>query len=140
MLRQDKNTMAHSLELRVPFLDHRIIELAFQMPPRLKVRGLADKFVERDLARKMLPRKNVKRSKNPFYFPLEYFQHPQIRDLIGLTLNEAQVKKRGYFDPAAVQFLVDQMRTGEFLYLKQVLSLVILELWHMIFIDKQRMW
>jgi asparagine synthase (glutamine-hydrolysing) len=141
LLRQDKNTMAHSLELRVPFLDHRIIELAFQMPPRLKVRGLVDKFVERDLARRMLPRKNVKRSKNPFYFPLEYFhEHPQIRDLIGLTLNEAQVKKRGYFDPHAVQFLIDQMRTGEFLYLKQVLSLVILELWHMIFVDKQRMW
>lgn len=141
LLRQDKNTMAHSLELRCPFLDHRLIELAFDMPPRMKVRGLADKWVERDLARKLLPGENVKRSKNPFYFPLEYFHESRaIQELIAVTLDEERVRKRGWFDPAAVRRLVDGMAGGEFLTLKQVLSLVILELWHMVFIEKQRMW
>jgi asparagine synthase (glutamine-hydrolysing) len=141
LLRQDKNTMAHSLELRCPFLDHRLIELAFEMPPRFKVRGLVDKWVERELGRRWLPAANVKRSKNPFYFPLEYFhQSGAIQDLIAMTLDPTRVASRGYFDPAAVRHLVEQMATGEFLYLKQVMSLVILELWHMIFIDKQRMW
>jgi asparagine synthase (glutamine-hydrolysing) len=141
LLRQDKNTMAHSLELRCPFLDHRIIEMAFDMPPRLKIRGLVDKWVERDLARKLLPGENVKRSKNPFYFPLEYFHESSpIQELISMTLDEDRVRRRGYFEPASVRHLVEQMKTGEFLYLKQVLSLVILELWHMVFIDKQRMW
>jgi len=141
LLRQDKATMAHSLELRAPFLDHHLIELAFRMPPHLKVRGLVDKFIERELGKKLLPGENVKRSKNPFYFPLEYFhEQPQIRSLIDLTLNEAQVRRRGYFDPQTVSRLVSQMKTGEFIYLKQVLSLVILELWHMIFIDRQRLW
>jgi asparagine synthase (glutamine-hydrolysing) len=141
LLRQDKNTMAHSLELRCPFLDHRIIEMAFGMPRRLKVRGLADKWIERELGRKLLPGENTRRSKNPFYFPLEYFhQSSPIRDLIALCLDEDRIRRRGYFDPAAVRHLVEQMKTGEFLYLKQVMSLVILELWHLIFIDKQRMW
>lgn len=141
LLRQDKNTMAHSLELRCPFLDHRIVELAFDMPPRMKVRGLTDKWVERELGRKLLPGENVKRSKNPFYFPLEYFHESStIRDLVALTLDEQRVRKRGYFEPSAVRRLVACMETGEFLHLKQVLSLVILELWHMIFIDGEKLW
>jgi asparagine synthase (glutamine-hydrolysing) len=141
LLRQDKNTMAHSLELRCPFLDHRMIEQAFRMPSRAKVRGLRDKWIERELGRKWLPPENVRRSKNPFYLPLEYFhEQPRIRELIRMTLDRERVERRGYFDPGFVGWLVEQMETGEFLHLKQVLSLVILELWHMIFIDKQRLW
>jgi asparagine synthase (glutamine-hydrolysing) len=140
LLRQDKNTMAHSLELRAPFLDHRLIELAFRMPPHLKIRGLVDKYVERELARELLPPQNVRRSKNPFYFPLEDFRtRPELEDLVRMTLDPERVRRRGYFDPASVSRLVSLMDTGEFLYLKQVLSLVILELWHMVFIDNQRM-
>jgi asparagine synthase (glutamine-hydrolysing) len=141
LLRQDKNTMAWGLELRCPFLDHRVIEQAFRMPPRMKVRGLRDKWVERELGRKWLPPENVKRSKNPFYLPLEYFhEHPEIRDLIRMNLGRDRVEKRGWFDPGYVAWLVERMETGEFLYLKQVLSLVILELWQRIFIDRERLW
>ena len=141
LLRQDKNTMAHSLELRVPFLDHNLVELAFQMPAHLKVNGLVDKYVERDVARKILPKSNVKRRKIPFYIPLEYFyKNPELRDFIYLTLNRRQVEKRGYFDYRKVRTLIEKMESGEFLYLKQVMALVILELWHLIFIDKQKMW
>jgi asparagine synthase (glutamine-hydrolysing) len=141
LLRQDKNTMAFGLELRCPFLDHRVIEQAFRMPPRMKVRGLRDKWVEREIGRKWLPPENVKRSKNPFYLPLEYFhEHPEIRNLIRMTLSPESVARRGWFEPAYVAWLVDRMETGEFLYLKQVLSLVILELWHRVFIDRERLW
>ena len=141
LLRQDKNTMAWSLELRCPFLDHRVIEQAFRLHPRQKVRGLRDKWIERELGRRWLPRENVKRSKNPFYLPLEYFhEHPEIRDLIRMTLDPERVRQRGWFDPGFVGWLVERMETGEFLYLKQVLSLVILELWHRVFIDRERLW
>ena len=133
--------MAFSLELRCPFLDHRVIEQAFRMPARMKVRGLRDKWIERELGRKWLPPENVKRSKNPFYLPLEYFhEHPEIRELIRMTLGRERVARRGWFDPGYVSWLVERMETGEFLYLKQVLSLVILELWHRVFIDRERLW
>ena len=53
------------------------------------------------------------------------------------TLNETAVKKRGYFDPKKVTALLDNMRrTREFVYCKQVMSLVVLELWHQVFVDK----
>ncbi len=138
IIRQDKNTMAHSLEIRLPFLDHRLIELAFRTPPRLKNNGYRDKIIERRLAKKLLPRAVTHRKKNPFFLPMEFFfEHPQIRRLIEMTLNEDQLKKRGYFEPAYVKELLAKMETREFVYLKQVMSLVILELWHMVFIDKQ---
>lgn len=137
LIRQDKNTMAHSLEIRLPFLDHELIEMAFQMPPHLKAKWFKDKIIERQLAAKMLPPEVVNRPKNPFFLPMEYFYtNPKIKELIELTLNEEQVKRRGYFDPAEVRNLVDGMQGQDFVGLKQVMSLVILELWHMIFIDQ----
>ena len=57
-----------------------------------------------------------------------------------MTLDEDRVRRRGYFKPEAVRFLRERMEAREFIYLKQVLSLVILELWHMIFIDRERLW
>ncbi len=136
IIRQDKNTMAHSLEVRLPFLDHNLIEQAFRLPPHLKNTGLRDKIVERRIAAKLLPPEVTQRKKNPFFLPMEFFfEHPQIQRLINETLNEDQVRRRGYFEPAYVKDLLARMETREFVILKQVMSLVILELWHRVFID-----
>ncbi|MFN3234288.1 MAG: asparagine synthase (glutamine-hydrolyzing) [Gammaproteobacteria bacterium] len=137
IIRQDKNAMAHSLEVRLPFLDHELIELAFKMPPKLKAHFMKDKIIERALAKHLLPKEIVKRPKKPFYFPMDYFfEHPQFNEWVKMTLNPEQVRKRGYFKPEYVANLLEKMKTREFIYLKQVASLVILELWHMVFIDK----
>ena len=139
LLRQDKSSMAHSLELRLPFLDADLVDLAFQMPPHLKLRGLTDKYIERKWAERILPPENTRRSKNPFYLPVEFFfRHPYLRDLIADCLSPASVLRRGYFDPAAVTRLAARMESREFVIIKQVMALVILELWHRIFIDGER--
>ncbi len=136
IIRQDKNTMAHSLEVRIPFLDHNLIELGFRMPPKVKANWRKDKIIERKLAEHLLPREVVNRPKKPFYFPVKhFFEQPQFNELVQLTLNREQVLRRGYFNPDYIQNLLKKMQTREFIYLKQVFSLVILELWHMIFID-----
>ncbi len=141
LLRQDKNTMAHSLELRAPFLDHRLIELAFRMPPGLKVHRLTDKYIEREYARRTLPADAANRPKNPFYFPLEeFYQDPASKELVAMTLNEDAVNKRGYFDYNYIKHLKEKVESREFVYIKQLYSLVILELWHMVFIDNQKLW
>ncbi|MDB6076238.1 MAG: hypothetical protein JWO89_3878, partial [Verrucomicrobiaceae bacterium] len=138
LIRQDKNTMAHSLEYRLPFLDPRLIELAFKMPAHLKINGGTDKYIERKLADKVFPPHIARRPKIPFYLPVEYFlDKPQFKELVNDTLNEIAVKKRGYFNPKKVIALVENMhRTREFVYCKQVMSLVVLELWHQVFVDK----
>lgn len=138
LIRQDKNTMAHSLEYRLPFLDHRLTELAFTMPAQMKIRGKTDKYVERRLADKVFPAHIARRPKIPFYMPVEYFlDQPQFRSLVAETLSESAVRRRGYFRPERVASLIGRMfSTREFLYCKQVVSLVVLELWHQVFIDR----
>ncbi|HEY2573138.1 MAG TPA: asparagine synthase (glutamine-hydrolyzing) [Verrucomicrobiaceae bacterium] len=138
LIRQDKNTMAHSLEYRLPFLDHRLIELAFTMPAHLKINHGTDKFIERQLADKVFPPHIARRTKIPFYLPVEYFlDQPQFKNLVKETLNPDAVKKRGYFDPKKVSALIESMhQTREFVYCKQVVSLLMLELWHRVFVDK----
>jgi len=139
LIRQDKNTMAHSLEYRLPFLDHRLIELAFTMPANLKIRGKTDKYIERRLADKVFPAHIARRAKVPFYLPVEFFlEKAPFQALVRDNLNEAAVRRRGYFDPKQVAALIERMQTTrEFLYCKQVVSLVVLELWHRIFIDRE---
>ncbi len=138
LIRQDKNTMAHSLEYRLPFLDHRLIEFAFTLPAHLKINGNTDKFIERKLADKVFPAHIARRKKIPFYLPVEYFvDQPAFKTLVDECLNETAVKKRGYFDPAKVFNLREKMtKTREFVYCKQVMSLVVLELWHRVFVDR----
>jgi asparagine synthase (glutamine-hydrolysing) len=136
LLRQDKSSMAHSLELRLPFLDNDLVDLAFRLPQRWKLQRLADKVIERKWAERLLPPENTRRSKNPFYLPAEFFMgQPAVARLIERTLNPDALRRRGYFEPAAVQALLGRLADGEFLVVKQVMALVILELWHQIFID-----
>jgi asparagine synthase (glutamine-hydrolysing) len=139
LIRQDKNTMAHSLEYRLPFLDHRLIELAFTLPAHLKINRWTDKVIERRLADKIFPKHIARRTKKPFYLPVEFFfDHPEFKTLVADTLNPEQLKKRGYFNPRKVAALIESMNTTrEFVYCKQVMSLVILELWHRAFVDRQ---
>jgi len=92
-------------------------------------------------AKKYLPPENTKRSKNPFYLPIEYFfGHKGLTELMNYTLDETRIRKRGYFNPAAVRALRSRLDSGEFLYIKQIMAIVILELWHAIFIDQEQLW
>jgi len=128
--------MAHSLEVRLPFLDHRLIELGFELPTALKNNGFRDKILERRIAARLLPPVVTRRKKNPFFLPMEFFfEHRQIAAMIDDTLSEESVRRRGYFEPAVVRALRLRMQGREFVHLKQVMSLVILELWHRAFID-----
>lgn len=137
IIRQDKNAMAHSVEVRLPYLDHELIELAFKINPKFKATFFKDKIIQRQLANKMLPRKITMRPKKPFYFPMQYFsEHSYFNALVDLTLNKNQILKRGYFNYDYIKNLLQKTKNQEFIYLKQIVSLVILELWHMIFIDK----
>lgn len=138
LTRQDKMAMAHGLEARVPFLDHVLVEFLQSVPARLRLRPLGEnKILLRRYARRRLPRAVARRRKRAFYMPAErFYGHASFRRLVAMTLNAGQVEKRGYFAPDAVQTFVAAMNRGGFLTAKQIVALVMLELWHMIFIDR----
>ncbi|NWK57278.1 asparagine synthase (glutamine-hydrolyzing) [Verrucomicrobiaceae bacterium N1E253] len=136
IIRQEKNSMAHSLEYRMPFLDHELIELAFSLPNDWKLHGRQDKWIWRQLAARKLPELVSRRQKQPFYFPLETYASSELfRGFVDDCLSEQAVKQRGYFSWGAVQGLKQSADAGGFLPLKKIMSLVILELWHREFVD-----
>jgi asparagine synthase (glutamine-hydrolysing) len=137
LLRQDKTGMANAIEGRVPYLDHELVEFAATLPPRLKLRRMAGKYILRTYAEKLLPQEVARRKKMPFYVPMEnYFQQSTFQELMAELLSESSVRNRGIFQPPMVAVLREQMRRSEFLLVKQVFSLMILELWFRIFVDR----
>jgi asparagine synthase (glutamine-hydrolysing) len=110
----DRVAMANSVEGRVPFLDHRVIEFANRLPPRYKLRGLREKAVLRRAVEDLLPPLIVNRVKQPYRAPdsQSFFQGGQSAALVQDLLSAERVRSAGYFDSALVGRLVDKCRAG----------------------------
>jgi len=137
--RQDRMSMAHGLEARVPFLDHRLVEFLERVPARLKLRGSSNKWLLRQYTERLLPNGPAFQRKRAFYMPMENFLgHAVFRDWIHDTLSPERVRRRGMFNPAAVASLVQSVDRGDFLTVKRVVALVLLEIWQRTLVDGQR--
>ena len=106
----DRMAMAHGVEGRFPFLDHRVVEFAARIPPRLKLRGLEEKYILRRALGPLLPASIAGRPKQPYLAPdSESFLHaPFVQEL----LSPAALRRSGYFDAAAVGRLAAKCRAG----------------------------
>jgi asparagine synthase (glutamine-hydrolysing) len=131
----DKTAMAATLEVRVPFLNVEMVELAARMPPALKLRGLKRKYILKRAAEKLLPFDVVWRKKAGFGAPFRAWLRGPLRPLVEDLLSEETVKRRGLFRPSEVRRVVEQNYTGREDYSLQVLQLLTLEMWHRTFID-----
>jgi len=137
LLRGDRMTMAHSLELRCPFLDYRLVELlARGVPRRLKLRRLSGKWLLRKLAAPLLPPEVVKRPKWGFKVPTsEWFRGSLLGVLHDVLLSPA-ARSRGYFREKRVRELIDDHAAGRTDQDKRLWILFQLELWHLMFVDR----
>jgi asparagine synthase (glutamine-hydrolysing) len=138
-MKQDKLAMAHSVEARVPFLDHPLVELLAGFPSRVKLRGGANKILLREAAAKMrLPASVTRGRKVPFHLPLRHaIGDRRIRDLVEDNLSRDRVRRRGFVQEDYVARLKEAALSGDYLQGKKLFALVILELWHRIFIDRE---
>jgi asparagine synthase (glutamine-hydrolysing) len=108
----DRSEMAHSIEGRLPFLDHPLVELLCDMPVSMKIRGMTEKYVLREAARPFLTETVYKRQKHPFLAPFEL--KSRMRELVQDTLQPARLSALPFFDARAVQrFLAAEPPTGE---------------------------
>jgi asparagine synthase (glutamine-hydrolysing) len=110
----ERMAMANSVEGRVPFLDHRVVEFANALPARLKLAGLREKAVLREAMRPLLPAAITDRVKQPYRAPdvASFFAGGQPLDYVAAVLGRANVQRAGYFDAAAVEQLVGKCRAG----------------------------
>lgn len=132
----DRMSMANSLELRVPFCDHRLVEFAASIPNDLKIRRYCLKSLFKKSLKGILPERILNKKKQGFMVPIgEWFKKP-LKDYIREVLSEENIRKRGYFDPAYIHRMLNDHFNGRRLYTHQIWSLLMLELWSREFIDK----
>ena len=134
LIKADKITMANSLELRVPFLDHKVLEFAASLPPSYKVGAKQTKRILKAVFAKILPREILTRKKAGFPIPYDVWMRNGLSDAVSDILLSSRAQGRGYFRKGQVERLLRCYKTrGN--YAKEVFSLLIIELWHREFVD-----
>ena len=106
LYKTDRMSMAHSLEVRPPFLDHRIVEFAASLPQNMKIRGLTQKFILKELMRGRLPETVLHRKKTGFDIPAHDWFRGVLRPLLMDTLTPQAIASTGIFDARAIQSLI----------------------------------
>ena len=136
LLKADKMTMANSIELRVPFLDHRLLEFAASLPEHQKVHQFRTKYIAKKALSNQIPEAILRRKKVGFPVPYDQWMRGELRDWARDLLLAPNAQTRTYFDRGSVDRLLrmDEATKG---YPKEVLSLVALELWHQAFLSGQ---
>ena len=106
LYKTDRMSMAHALEVRPPFLDHRIVEFAAGLPARMKIRGNKQKYILKELMRGKLPECVLRRKKTGFDIPTHDWFRGVLRELLLDTLTPEAVEATGIFDTGAIQAVI----------------------------------
>ena len=137
LLKADKMTMANSLELRVPFLDHKILEFAASLPGKYKVHGFTTKYILKRVLSNRVPQEILNRKKVGFPVPYNAWLRTDLKDWIRDLLLDRETLQRGYFNRNCIERLISQNTALGGSYSKELFSLAVLELWHREFLGKQ---
>lgn len=132
----DKTSMSNSLEVRVPFLDYRIVEFIESLPPSLKLRGLTGKYLHKKAMRKYLPSEVVYRKKKGFAHPIAQWLRTSMRPLVEDCLLSKNSSLSEYFNIEYIRTILELDRSGSENYMRHIYLLLSLELWHRKFITR----
>jgi asparagine synthase (glutamine-hydrolysing) len=130
LLQTDRAGMAHGLEIRVPFLDPVVAELARVLPTAARLRGLQTKAILRDAAAPLLPAEIVRGPKRGFVAPAAAWLRGPLRELAADVLSEATLRRQGFLRPAAVQALLARHVAREEDLARPLWALMAFTLWH----------
>jgi asparagine synthase (glutamine-hydrolysing) len=137
LMKQDQMSMATSIESRVPFLDHKLVEFAAALPDGWKLSGLTTKRILRAAMKGVLPESILNRPKMGFPVPFAPWTRGAWNDVVRDVLLDRRSRERGLIDPEAVDRLLRQHADGHTEGGDRIWSLLNLELWHRTFIDKE---
>lgn len=133
LMKVDKMTMAHSIEARVPFLDHNMVEFAASLPVNLKLKGMTGKYLFRKAMAKRIPKEIIKRKKQRFFVPIDDWFDKEIKDHALTLFEESQVYR--YFDKKKIINMFEKYDKSKLFYMRQLWSIINFGLWHKIYIE-----
>ena len=135
----DRMSMATSLEVRVPILDHKFLEWVTGLSPAWKLRGRKQKYILRKLAERVgVPKQVLHRRKQGFALPLVHWIRNELKDMVLTVLLEARTLQRGYFDQRGIRQLLDEHFQGRRDHSGRIWRLLMFELWHRNFLETRR--
>ena len=138
LMKQDQMSMATSIESRVPFLDHKLVEFAARVPARFKVKGTSGKHLVKEALGGYLPRSILHRPKKGFPVPYEEWLRDRYAPDIEAMLLSDRARERRWLKPEVVRRLFAAHRSGRVNMSRHIWALWGLELWARIFIDDER--
>ena len=132
----DRMSMLNSLEVRVPILDHEVVEWAASLSSAYKLRGRRQKYILFKLAERLgVPREALHRRKQGFALPLDHWMRHELKDML-MVLIEPRTLQRGYFEPSGIRKLMDDhLHRGRDVS-GRLWRLLMFELWHRNFLEK----
>ena len=133
----DRMSMAHSIEARVPLLDHKLIEFVQRLPAQIKLHDDRTKHLFKQAMRGILPAEIIDRPKQGFDVPINKWLNVELREMLDDVLNDARTRQRGYFSSAAVDAIIREHRRGRRNNSRHLWGLLTLELWHRAFVDRK---
>jgi asparagine synthase (glutamine-hydrolysing) len=136
LLKADKMTMANSLELRVPFLDHKLLEFAASLPSSFKVRRFTTKYLAKRALKGRLPKEILQRRKVGFPVPDDAWLRTELDPWVNEVLLDRRTLNRGYFERNCIERIIAENKRSGGALSKEILSLVTLELWHRAFLEQ----
>jgi asparagine synthase (glutamine-hydrolysing) len=136
LVKVDRMSMAHSIESRVPLLDHHVVDFAATLPAHFKIRNGRRKHILKQVAATLLPRDIIERRKQGFGVPLSLWFRGNLRELFADTLLSTRSLARGYFQAPFVRRLVDDHLAGRRDHASLLWQLVVFERWHAQYVDR----
>jgi asparagine synthase (glutamine-hydrolysing) len=134
LMKQDQMSMAASIESRVPFLDHPLVEFTARLPERLKLRGGTTKYILREAMRDVLPAEILSRGKMGFPVPIGAWLRGPYKGIVDELVLSPRALERRLFDASAIRTLVARHARGED-HAERLWSLVNLEIWHRVVVE-----
>jgi len=135
LMKQDQMSMAASIESRVPFLDHKLVEFTASLPERMKLRGMTTKYILRESMKGLLPEPILTRSKMGFGIPIGHWFRGTMQPFLRQTLLSDKALARGLFKPEMLRGLIEQHVQNKADHSHRLWTLLMLELWFDRFID-----
>jgi asparagine synthase (glutamine-hydrolysing) len=135
LMKQDQMSMAASVESRVPYLDHELVEYVAGLPAESKLRGWQTKLILREVLRDLVPPQILTRRKMGFPVPVGRWLRGSFAALVDEFVRGPRAASRALFEPQFVRGLAEQHRSGQIEHGSRLWSLINLEIWQRIFVD-----
>jgi asparagine synthase (glutamine-hydrolysing) len=140
LMPMDKSSVMTSLPMRMPFMDHPLVEFLIGLPDQQRYAGGKGKVLLRNRLRAIMP-DAPEITHKAAAMPLHKFMTTRLmREMVETCLSEQSTKKRGLFKPEEVRNVIQQSREGDVLCLHQVMTLMMLEIWFRIYVDREKGW